>query len=254
MAINKVVFGGETVIDLTSDTVTADKLMKGVTAHSKSGAKITGSFSLDSELSTQGSLIPQIQTALQDKAAGPDPVLQTKTVTPTTSQQNVAPDSGYDGLSKVTVNAIPSDYMVEDELATQGNLITRIQTTLQTKASGITPTGTINITENGTYDVTQYASANVEVASSGGGGSGTLSTGTITVRQNKSGKYFSLPNEGNILLIVETGTTNLRFVLLKTSDEFSWEMLYSYDTGAFFDGTTVYLSNTSASSFDYYQK
>lgn len=35
--------------------------------------------------------------------------------------------------------------------------------------SGITPTGTISITSNGTHDVTNYASANVAVESSGGG-------------------------------------------------------------------------------------
>lgn len=42
MAINKVIYGGTTLIDLTADTVTADKLAKNVTAHDKSGTIITG--------------------------------------------------------------------------------------------------------------------------------------------------------------------------------------------------------------------
>ena len=42
MAYNKVVYNNNTLIDLTSDTVTADKLMEGYTAHDKSGALITG--------------------------------------------------------------------------------------------------------------------------------------------------------------------------------------------------------------------
>lgn len=65
------------------------------------------------------------------------PKLQTKTVTPTKSQQSVSPDSGYDGLSSVTVNAIPDNYVI--------------------------PTGTVNITANGTHDVSGKASVNVNV-------------------------------------------------------------------------------------------
>lgn len=71
------------------------------------------------------------------------PTLQTKTATPTTSSQEIEPDSGYDGLSKVTVGAIPSQYII--------------------------PTGTKSITANGTgIDVAQYAAVDVAVPSSGG--------------------------------------------------------------------------------------
>ena len=44
MGINKVQYGNTTLIDLTNDTVTADKLMQGYTAHDRSGAVINGTI------------------------------------------------------------------------------------------------------------------------------------------------------------------------------------------------------------------
>lgn len=42
MSVNKVIYDGEVLIDLTEDTVTADKLPKGEKAHDKKGNLITG--------------------------------------------------------------------------------------------------------------------------------------------------------------------------------------------------------------------
>lgn len=44
MGNSKIVYYGETLIDLTGDTVEAAKLLKGITAHDKKGEKITGTF------------------------------------------------------------------------------------------------------------------------------------------------------------------------------------------------------------------
>lgn len=54
MSINKVVYGGKTLIDLTGDTVTEDKLLSGITAHGKDGELVTGvcTFDVDSNDAT----------------------------------------------------------------------------------------------------------------------------------------------------------------------------------------------------------
>ena len=49
--VNKVAYGNQVLIDLTSDTVAANKLLSGYTAHDKSGAPITGSCTYDADTS-----------------------------------------------------------------------------------------------------------------------------------------------------------------------------------------------------------
>ena len=47
--VNKVVIGGETKLDLTSDTVVPEKLAQGYKAHDKSGAPILGTNTFDAD-------------------------------------------------------------------------------------------------------------------------------------------------------------------------------------------------------------
>ena len=49
MGNSKIIFYGETLMDLTGDTVTKDKLLKGITAHDKAGDPITGTCEFDSD-------------------------------------------------------------------------------------------------------------------------------------------------------------------------------------------------------------
>ena len=57
---NKIIYGGKTLLDLTADTVTPDKLAEGITAHDKSGALVTGTSTKDSDTSDATAAVAEI--------------------------------------------------------------------------------------------------------------------------------------------------------------------------------------------------
>ena len=174
MGRSKVVVGNEVIMDLTADTVTADKLLRGITAHGKDGELVTGTCDYDVDtteadaavgevlygktFAARGSMLTgtmpnrgAIDGAITDRDTpyvvplgfhdgsgtvglgstdkaklipsnikkdvvilgitgdygGEAVTAQSKTVTPTMSQQTVLPDPAYDYLSQVIVTAIP---------------------------------------------------------------------------------------------------------------------------------------------------
>lgn len=111
MAISKVVFGSETLIDLTADTVTADKLAQGITAHGKDGEPITGTNTFDVNSTDATAAVAEIllgKTAYArgQKLTGTMPNNEAFTSDITTKEQRISIPQGYhDGSGSVGINA-----------------------------------------------------------------------------------------------------------------------------------------------------
>lgn len=189
MSVNKVVYGGKTLIDLTGDTVTADKLLSGITAHGKDGELVTGACTFDVDSNDATAAVAEILSGKTAYARGTKLVgtmpnngaatgkiitkdgayiipqgyhdgsgtvgisetekeklipsnireginilgvdgqmsgsegmkPQSKTITPSSAQQTILPDEGYNCLSQVVVEKIP---YVESENSAGGITVT----------------------------------------------------------------------------------------------------------------------------------
>ena len=60
MANSKIVFGGEVLMDLTADTVTKERLLKGYTAHAADGERITGTCEYDADTQDATAAVAEI--------------------------------------------------------------------------------------------------------------------------------------------------------------------------------------------------
>lgn len=164
--VNKVIYGGRVLIDLTGDTVDPSKLLKGSKAHDKSGVQIEGACTfvaaeilfgktayvsgnkLTGTMKNNGAVTKKITTrdeevtipqgfhdgsgkvgidatekgklianniregvtilGVEGTMSGSENMKpQAKTVTPSTAKQTILPDTEYNCLSQVEVEAIP---------------------------------------------------------------------------------------------------------------------------------------------------
>ena len=110
-AISKVVFGGNTLIDLTQDTVVADKLLQGYTAHGADGNVVTGTCTYDSNTqdataSDSEILVGKTAYVKGSKKTGtmPNNGAVTGTIT-TVDGQYTIPQGYHDGAGKVQIDS-----------------------------------------------------------------------------------------------------------------------------------------------------
>lgn len=118
MAISKVIYGGNTLIDLTADTITADKLQSGFTAHGADGEKITGTCTYDADTQDATAAAAEVLTGKTAYVKGAK-VTGTMTnnggVTGTISAKDESytiPQGYHDGSGKVSIAASEQEKLI----------------------------------------------------------------------------------------------------------------------------------------------
>ncbi len=143
MAVNKVVYGGNTLVDLTGDTVTANDLAEGITATGANGDKVVGVMT-KGEIATNS----EIDNALNLAGTGTIPsggvvsIAQGGTGATTAAQARA--NLGAVAASDLASVAKSGSY---NDLTNKPTIPSTANTTLtgSTTAETLTVTGTLNI-------------------------------------------------------------------------------------------------------------
>lgn len=208
MANNKVQLAdGSVLIDITDTTAVAADVAAGKYFYGADGVKVEGTASggmtiIQTQDEHGGTILdisgepavvapktitkPGTYLASDDDLTGfsqvtvesPEPSLQTKTLSPTESEQVVTPDQGYDGLSSVTISAISSSYVGSlidrndsTDLSVSGATVTvpagyYAEAASKSVASGSATTPATTITANPTISVSAAGLITVSVSGS----------------------------------------------------------------------------------------
>lgn len=134
-SINKVIYGGQTLIDLTSDTVTASDVQSGVTFHLPSGESSTGTCTFDSDTSGDTAVVAEVlsgstfharSTALTGTMPNRGGV--TGTITTKTGSYTI-PNGYHDGSGTVSISSTEQAKIIAENIR-QGVTILGVEGTM----------------------------------------------------------------------------------------------------------------------------
>ena len=150
---NKVIFGNTVLIDLTADTVTADKILVSYTAHDASGAIITGTCdfdvnSQDATVKVAEMLDGKTAYAKGTKLTGTMPNNGAVSLTISTLDQEISIAQGYhDGSGKVTILDTEKAKLIASNIK-QGITILGVEGTLEPSSAVTVQSKTVTPTKD----------------------------------------------------------------------------------------------------------
>ena len=171
MAINKVIYGGNTLIDLTGDTVTAADLAYGVKAHDNSGTQITGTSTKDSDTSDATAQVAEIlatKTAYVNgsKLTGTMPNRGAVTGTISTVDDVYTIQQGYhDGSGTVELDSTEQGKIIASNIKSGVEILgvtgTYTGESISAQTKTVTPTTTSQtVTPDAAYDYLSQVTVN----------------------------------------------------------------------------------------------